>query len=206
MQWYRQVMVQALNQEINWSSDDLRMTLHTSAYTLDADTDVYVDDLTDELPTADGYTQGGMQLTSVTIAYTAADSWADTWAGTTEYTSDYIVRPTTGNGFLYRALSPGGTSGGAEPTWPTVIGETVADGSVVWECAGRGIIVLDSDQVEWDPATFTGVRHIVLSDRTPVGDAAQPLIGYRTLGSDTDADGLFRFVPHAQGWLQFLVP
>jgi hypothetical protein len=55
------------------------------------------------------------------------------WAAWYGYqTADYAL-PTTPNGFLYRAeVPPGGTSGSNEPTWPTVLGQTVADGDVTW--------------------------------------------------------------------------
>lgn len=45
---------------------------------------------------------------------------------------DTFVAPTTPNGFNYRLIQTGQTDM-VEPTWPTTIGATVTDGSVVWE-------------------------------------------------------------------------
>lgn len=42
-------------------------------------------------------------------------------------------RPTVFNGYTYQA-TVGGTTGAAEPTWPTTIGATVQDGTVTWKC------------------------------------------------------------------------
>ena len=41
------------------------------------------------------------------------------------------VIPETPNQHMYRC-STGGTTGGSEPTWPTVSGSTVTDGTAVW--------------------------------------------------------------------------
>lgn len=70
----------------------------------------------------------------------------DAWAADTEYaTSEVkdqkaktIVKPTVQNGFWYEATT-GGTSDTTEPTWPTVVGDTVSDGTVTWTAryAGR---------------------------------------------------------------------
>ena len=46
------------------------------------------------------------------------------------------TRTTAHNGFVYRAQGPGNT-GGAEPTWPAVLGATVVDNDVTWECIRR---------------------------------------------------------------------
>ncbi|MEA3432061.1 MAG: hypothetical protein U9R01_05215 [candidate division WOR-3 bacterium] len=58
------------------------------------------------------------------------------WAASTAYSLGDYVRPTTANGYVYKCTTAG-TSGAAEPTWPTTIGQTVTDGSVVWTCDRR---------------------------------------------------------------------
>lgn len=57
------------------------------------------------------------------------------WAASTVYTLDNYRRPTTSNN-LYYEVTTAGTSNSTEPTWPTTIGTTVTDGTVVWTCRG----------------------------------------------------------------------
>lgn len=57
---------------------------------------------------------------------TTAVALADAVYGVGQY-----VRPSVFNGFVYKA-TVAGTTGGAEPAWPTTIGATVVDGSVTW--------------------------------------------------------------------------
>lgn len=54
------------------------------------------------------------------------------WAATTLYSTGAFRRPLTGSTGLRYEATTGGTSGGTEPAWPTVVGQTVNDGSVVW--------------------------------------------------------------------------
>jgi hypothetical protein len=63
---------------------------------------------------------------------------AGTWAASTSYAVGDFVVPTVSNGYRYRCTEPG-TSGTAEPSWPTTIGDTVLDDvstgdSVTWTC------------------------------------------------------------------------
>lgn len=46
-------------------------------------------------------------------------------------------RPTTPTGYRYEVTTAGTTHASTEPTWPTVIGSTVADGTVVWTCVAE---------------------------------------------------------------------
>lgn len=57
----------------------------------------------------------------------------------TDFPTSLMVRPTDGNqnGFFYQCTTSGTTHASVEPTWPTTIGNTVSDGSVVWTCVGR---------------------------------------------------------------------
>lgn len=62
---------------------------------------------------------------------------ATVWAASAAYSVGALVAPTTGNdlGHYFKA-TVAGTSGATEPTWPTVVGQTVTDGTVTWVCMG----------------------------------------------------------------------
>lgn len=61
-------------------------------------------------------------------------SAAATWAPSHAYALGQVVTPTTPNDHYYQCTTAG-TSGSAEPTWPTN-GSTVNDGTVVWTDRG----------------------------------------------------------------------
>jgi phage tail sheath gpL-like len=77
------------------------------------------------------------------------NAYGATWAtGQTVTTSSFTV-PTVANGYYYKVTTAGsGTTGSAQPTWPTTIGTaTTADSNgVVWTCwgtlSGAGIVTL----------------------------------------------------------------
>jgi len=64
------------------------------------------------------------------------------WVTATAYSLGDFRRPVTENGFRYE-VTTAGTTGGAEPVWPTTIGTTVADGTVVW--TARTFAVTDTN-------------------------------------------------------------
>lgn len=69
------------------------------------------------------------------IPTTAGD--VPTWKALTEYgfLSYVIPTPAHSTGFLYAQVSSTAVStGSTEPTWPTVIGTSVTDGTVEWAC------------------------------------------------------------------------
>lgn len=61
------------------------------------------------------------------------------WAATTALTLGVFRRPTVSNGYRYE-VTTAGTTDGTEPTWPTTIGGTVTDGTVVFTCRGTEIV------------------------------------------------------------------
>lgn len=187
-QMYRQVLAKALNKEVNFLADDIRVTLHSSAYAPALDTHAYVSSLTSELATGGGYTSGGQSLASKTAVVTAANSWGTSRASSTAYAVDRVVRPATGNGFLYRCVIAG-TSASTVTSLSTVVGQTTVDGTVTWENVGRAILVLDAADVAWAAASFVGVRYLVLSDRTPGTAATQPLVALVDFGTDQAGQG-----------------
>jgi hypothetical protein len=188
---YRSAPAKFLNKEIDWDSDALVWTQHTSTYAPNQDTHEYVSSLTNELSTAGGYTAGGLAIASPTRTYTAANSWGTARANSTAYAVGDVVRPATGNGFLYMAVTSG-TSHSAIPTWGTDLGglTTEGGGTVTWENIGSGITVFGCSDPSWPTATFGPARYAVLSDRTPGTAATQPLIGYVDYVTDRTGGGL----------------
>lgn len=180
--WYAQALANAFGSttagnapNIDYLSDTLYCALVTSSYTPDlAAHDFWNDVVANEHAGGSGYTTNGVLMTTKTMTVTAANSFGTTWAATTAYTLGKVVRPTAGNGYLYRCVVAG-TSGGSAPTWPTVIGTTVTDSGVTWVCAGKTIIQFDADDVAWTTATLS-TRYGVIYDRTPATDATRPLI------------------------------
>ena len=94
--WYSNSMEQAFNKEIDFVSDDIAVSLHTSTYTPNQDTHDYFNDLTNQLSTANGYTAedgagAGFSLAGKTLANTlnvvaldATDpAWTSSGAGFT---------------------------------------------------------------------------------------------------------------------------
>jgi hypothetical protein len=195
--WYASAIGKAFNAEIDLD-DNMTATLHTSAYALDRFVNDYVNDLTNELPTAAGYTVGGVSVGAITRTLTTANAWSLARANGATYAVGDVVRPAAGNGFLYRAVV-GGVAAGAPPAFPTVLGQTVADGAVTWECYARAITVfLCTTAPTWATATFTA-RYCVISDRTQGAAAAQALVAVADFGTDlTGGGGPFTVNPHPQ--------
>jgi hypothetical protein len=63
------------------------------------------------------------------------DQTAVQWTATTAYVLDDIRLATSATGLMFRC-TVAGTSGAAEPLWPTAIGGTVVDGTATWVSVG----------------------------------------------------------------------
>ncbi|MGW4663196.1 hypothetical protein [Streptosporangium sandarakinum] len=175
---------------INFTTDTIKAML-LSAYTVGTtqDTAQYISDVlaAGTEASGSGYTAGGATLGSKTVVYTAANSWSVQRANSTAYTVGDVVRPTTGNGYLYQATSAG-TSAGTAPTWPTTVGQTVTDGGVTWANVGRGVLVVDAADPSWttvNPGTLAG-SHIVFYKDTGT-TSTSPVILYWDLGGTQTA-------------------
>jgi len=186
--WYRNALVSLVNKEIDWNAGNVKITLHAAAYVPNQDTHQYQSSLTNELTTGGGYTAGGLAVASPTQVYTAANSWTVQRANSTAYVVDDVVRPATGNGFLYRC-AVAGTSGAGLPTYSTVLGRETADGTVVWETVGSGIVVLGCTDPNWSAATFGPCQIAVFADTTSGAAATNPLIGFIDFGSPKTGGG-----------------
>jgi hypothetical protein len=180
---YGPVYQSVFNKEIDYDTDTIRAMLTTSTYTPNLDTHRYKSSVTNEV-VGTGYTAGGVALTTKTVTYTAANSWGTSRANTTAYALGDVVRPATGNGFLYKAVVAG-TSGGSIPTYPTVPGQTVVDGGVTWSNEGSAIVVFDADDPTWASSTITA-RYLVFYEDT--GSAAtSALISLVDFGADVSS-------------------
>jgi hypothetical protein len=72
-----------------------------------------------------------LRLAAVADAYGTVPDTFTAWTTGEVLTLNTKRVPSTRTGYVYR-VSIAGTAGTTEPTWPTVIGQTVTDGSVTW--------------------------------------------------------------------------
>ena len=94
-----------------------------------------VDKLDETVQTTGDYIAWGTGTGTAAKADTAlfTEAVGSTWAASTAYALDALVIPTSPDKFGYKCTTAG-TSGTAEPTWPTTVGATVTDNTVVWTC------------------------------------------------------------------------
>jgi len=72
---YGQFLQKALNKEVDFDSDTIKVALLTSSYSPNQDTHDYYDDVnTFEVSGATGYTAGGITLSSKTSTYDSANN------------------------------------------------------------------------------------------------------------------------------------
>lgn len=103
--WYTNGPVH-IDDDVAWTSDTIKVTLHSSSYTPNQNTDEFFSAVTNELATANGYTAGGATLASKTrtvdaasneIRYDAADvAWTPS-AGQTLTARYAVIRKDTGS-------------------------------------------------------------------------------------------------------------
>lgn len=92
---YGNALLKALNKEVNYITDTIKVMLCTSAYTPDQDTHIYKSSITGEV-TGTGYTAGGATLSNKTMTYDGAtntitlDASDVVWANST-ITARYAV-------------------------------------------------------------------------------------------------------------------
>lgn len=185
--------------DINGGNAKLALLLsHTISRVFDFFDDVSADEIVDA-----SYTAGGQSLASVAVSSTPANSWGAAWQAATVYARGAIVRPTVGNGFVYKAIV-GGTSAGSEPTWPTTIGQTVVDSGVTWICAGVYVVSLDFANVTFSSLDAGAPSHgIVYLDEA--SDATSPLLLYVELGRASNG-GDYTVTIGSNGILHIIIP
>jgi len=101
---YGQFLSQALNKEIDWDTDTIKVALLTNSYTPDQDAHNYLDDVVTNEVTGTGYTAGGNTLANKTNTYNSAtnvitlDADDTTWSSSTitaRYAVIYDASPAT---------------------------------------------------------------------------------------------------------------
>lgn len=85
-------------------------------------------------PSAASNNLTALQGQSVTLSQMSLD-WQAAFAYTTE---DWVV-PTVLGDYVYKCVQ-GGTSGGSEPTWGTVVDQDTTDGTVIWRAYKKEIL------------------------------------------------------------------
>lgn len=87
---------------VDWVTDTIVMSLHTTTYAPNQDTDQYFSTVTNELATGGGYTAGGITLTGKTLTYdgptntTRLKANAVTWTAMTNTFRYAVIRKNTG--------------------------------------------------------------------------------------------------------------
>lgn len=72
---------------VDWVTDDVRVSLHTTTYVPDQDAHDFFNDATNELTTTGGYTAGGVALGTKSVVYTAGTNIISLRAATSTWSA-----------------------------------------------------------------------------------------------------------------------
>lgn len=114
--WYGNGLLRMAGKHIDLVGDSLKFMLLTSSYTPSLAVDAVYSDISANEISGTGYTATGQAVSGNTSTLTAANSWGTSRAASTAYTLGQIVKPASGNGYLYRCTVPGTTGADVAPT------------------------------------------------------------------------------------------
>lgn len=106
------------------------------------------------------------------------------WGPNASILPNQLVRPSNGNetGLLYQNGATAGQTGPIEPAWPTPVGSTVADSSLIW----TGVVPPALSQDVIQSVTWTQISPpdgtLVLSGQTHTSLTASAFVGGGTTG------------------------
>jgi hypothetical protein len=117
-----------------------------------------------------------------TITVEHAQNAAAARANTTAYVIGDYYTPASPNGYVYKCTA-NGTSAGSPPTFPTTVGDTVADGTATFRNVGLATLVVDTDYtasaggitLEDDARIYAG-ESIIVSYTKKAGNAVEALL------------------------------
>lgn len=84
--WYSNGLKAVASGSINWTTDTIKVAAVASGYTPDQDVHDFFNDVTNELPTANGYTAGGQALGTKSVNLDAATNVVSLRAAATTWT------------------------------------------------------------------------------------------------------------------------
>jgi len=127
---YGNFLLKALNKEVDFDSDTIKVALLTSSYTPNQDTHDYFNDVSANEVTGTGYTAGGNTLASKTATYDSGtnvivlDAADVTWASSTITARYAVVYDSTGTastsaliGYVDFGSDQSSTNGNFTITW-----------------------------------------------------------------------------------------
>jgi hypothetical protein len=127
---YGNFLLKALNKEVDFDSDTIKVALLTSSYTPDQDAHDYFNDVSTYEVTGTGYTSGGATLASKTATYDSAtnvivlDAADVTWSSSTITARYAVVYDSTGTastsaliGYVDFGSDQSSTNGNFTITW-----------------------------------------------------------------------------------------
>jgi hypothetical protein len=127
---YGNFLLKALNKEVDFDSDTIKVALLTSSYTPNQDTHDYFNDVSSAEVTGTGYTAGGITLSSKTATYDSAtnvivlDAADVTWSSSTITARYAVVYDATGTastsaliGYVDFGSDQSSTNGNFTITW-----------------------------------------------------------------------------------------